>query len=158
MKNDSDFDPFQEAWNGPVKFHAIYVDEKNGFMVIPDAMPVVEHHILIISREATPYQELPTHRQLQMMALANIVADHMNRVLKPERKIGYAIWGNTIKTAHIHLVPRNVPEDGIKFFDGNRPNATDEQLETTRKLLQFSDNLRLHVAKKVKEIATSLEN
>lgn len=144
-------DPFQDAWADPEKFHALFIDDKHGFMIIPDARPVVEHHVLVISREAVPYQEMPLDRQLQMMALANLVAEHIDHVLKPKRKIGYAIWGNQIKTAHIHLLPRNLPEDGLKFFDSGRAWATPEQLEATRKLLEFPAELRRKIISKLNE-------
>ncbi len=149
-------DPFQAAWEKPEENYALHVDEKNGFMVLPDANPVMDNHVLIISRETTPYQELPPLRQLQMMALANITAEHMGRILKPKRKIGYAVWGNKIKTAHIHLLPRNVPDDGILFFQGKRPWATQDQLKTTRKLLKFSPSLQTEAKKRLGELESKL--
>jgi diadenosine tetraphosphate (Ap4A) HIT family hydrolase len=142
-------DVFREAWKKPEKFFALYVDDTNGFMVIPDAQPVVRHHILVIPLEATPYQELTPVRQRQIMELANITADHIQKKLKPKRKVGYAIWGNNIKTAHIHLLPRNLPEDGAMFFTGDRPWANQEQLKATQKLLMFPPNLQSEAQKRV---------
>ncbi|HSW79381.1 MAG TPA: hypothetical protein VLG47_01255 [Candidatus Saccharimonadales bacterium] len=151
---DATFDPFQEAWKNPAAQFPIFVDEEYGLMVIPDALPAVDHQVLVICREQTPYQELPASRQLQMMTLANITAEYMDKVLKPKRKIGYAVWGNQIKTAHIHLLPRNVPDDGIKFFVGEKSRQTQQQLKETQKLLNFPIALQRKAKKQLEELAS----
>jgi diadenosine tetraphosphate (Ap4A) HIT family hydrolase len=154
--SNEQFDPFQEAWNDPTSQYPLFIDVKHGFMVIPDAIPVVEHQVLVISREAIPYQELPLKRQLQMMALANLTAEHMNKVLKPKRKIGYAVWGNKIKTAHIHLLPRNAPNDGILFFQ-EHPRAPPGQLKNTQELLKFPLELQKAAAKQLEKLNSELK-
>lgn len=145
-------DPFQIAWRFPEKAYAIYVDADNGLMVIPDAHPVVNYHLMVIAREHMPFEDLPDKRKLQMLELANITAEHLRRVLKPKRKVGYCIWGNKIKTAHIHLLPRNKPDDGAKFFSSERPRATHEFLAATQKLLEFPDVLKTEAISRVSAI------
>jgi diadenosine tetraphosphate (Ap4A) HIT family hydrolase len=146
-------DPFQRAWQDPKRVHAIFVDERHGLMVLPDAQPVVKHHVLVVTREAKPYEDLSSLRKHQALELANITAEHMRKVLQPKRKIGFCIWGNVIKTTHIHLLPRNVPEDGVAFFAGERAWASDKQLEETRKLLTFSAKLKAEVQQRLNGIA-----
>jgi diadenosine tetraphosphate (Ap4A) HIT family hydrolase len=147
-------DPFQSAWQDPKKAHAIYVDDQQGLMVLPDAQPVVPNHVLIITREAKPYEELSTKRKHQVLELANLTAEHIRNVLQPKRKIGFCIWGNTIRTTHIHLLPRNVPEDGVAFFIGERPWASADQLEDTRKMLQFPIKLRKEARRRLDDVAS----
>jgi diadenosine tetraphosphate (Ap4A) HIT family hydrolase len=149
-------DPFQIAWQDPDRAHAIFVDEQHGLMVLPDAQPVIKHHVLVITREAVPYEELSQLRKHQILELANLTAEHMYGVLHPKRKVGFCIWGNTIKTTHIHLLPRNVPEDGASFFVGERAWAGDKQLEETRKLLTFPSELKAKTRRRLSDITARL--
>ncbi len=146
-------DPFQAAWQDPKKAHALYVDNKFGLMVIPNAKPVVEHHLLVVTREPVAYEDLPMLRRHLMNELVDITSEHIMKRLRPARKVGVCLWGNQVKTAHKHVFPRISKADGAAFFDENLAWASDQQLEATRELLAFSQTLQQAARKRLGVIA-----
>lgn len=133
MSDQSDF--LQSAWDDPKAAHAIHVDEERGFMIIPDAKPVVlAGHVMVVAREQS-LEELSDERWAQLTVAARIVSEQLTRIYRPERKIGFCVWGNQVRTPHLHVFPRNTKEDGKAFFDENRPFATNEQLIQTQQEL-----------------------
>ncbi|HEX7963375.1 MAG TPA: hypothetical protein VF466_02185 [Candidatus Saccharimonadales bacterium] len=135
-------DPFQAIWSDPEgRDSGLYVHER--FLVRPDDTPVAPHHLLVISREERPLEVLDFNEYVAAWALARVVYAHMTNVLGPKRKVALLVWGNQIETAHIHLVPRNNPEDATVW----RPmELTDEQraaqLAETRELLAFPPEVK----------------
>lgn len=138
-------DVFQQVWSDPQSACAIYVNEQYGVLVIPDKKPVVAlGHVLVIAREAIPFEDLPVLRKHQLLEAGDIIRQRIAEAFKPARKIGQCIWGNQIPTAHIHYFPRNNPEDGRGFFDEQRAWAAAEQLQETRRRLLDVDTLPGH--------------
>lgn len=133
MSDQSDF--LQTAWDDPKAAHAIHVDKERGFMIIPDAKPVVPvGHVMVVAREQS-MEELSDERWAQLTVVARIVSEQLTRMYQPERKTGFCVWGNQARTPHLHVFPRNTKEDGKAFFDENRVFATDEQLAETQQKL-----------------------
>ena len=143
-------DPFQAIWNDPARLaQSLYTSEH--FMVRPDDSPVAPHHVLIIARREAALEALPLAEYAAMWALARLMFAHMTAVLKPTRKVAMEVWGNQVETAHIHLVPRNNPEDATvwKPMQLSAPELA-RQLAETRRLLTFPAALKTQADELVK--------
>ncbi|HSW98797.1 MAG TPA: HIT domain-containing protein [Candidatus Saccharimonadales bacterium] len=144
-------DPFQAIWDDPARVaQSLYVHER--FMVRPDDSPVVPHHLLVIARRELALEALPLNEYLAMWALARLLFAHMTAVLAPKRKVSMQVWGNQVQTAHIHLVPRNNPEDATVWKPmGLSGEALETQLAETRRLLTFPSGLKVQADQLVDE-------
>jgi diadenosine tetraphosphate (Ap4A) HIT family hydrolase len=142
---------FEKAWQDPEKFHAVYVDAENGFMVLPDAKPVTRNHLMVITKEPVAnVDDLPDARYRQLWELVRITRQHVVATLHPERGVGTAVWGNQVPHVHIHVFARDLPDDGAVFFAPDRQLATPEFLEAARQRLAFPPALQQTAAVRVK--------
>lgn len=129
-------DPLQAVWNDPARLEqALYAGER--FLVMPDDCPVAPHHLLVVAREPKPIEELAFADRQALWALAGVISNHMTRILRPSRKVGIVVWGNQVRTGHLHLVPRNLPSDATQWQRMEFPDdaAREAQLAETRQLL-----------------------
>jgi diadenosine tetraphosphate (Ap4A) HIT family hydrolase len=141
--NYADPDPLQAKMNDPSQMaNALYAD--SNFVVMADDYPAAPHHVLVASRAEKPLEELAFSEQQALWALAMVTSAHMTRVLHPERKVAIVVWGNQVKTAHIHLVPRRQPEDAARWqrqkFDSEEDRLA--QLQETYRLLKFTPDVQ----------------
>jgi len=130
-------DPLQQKWDDPSELaKALYVHDR--FMVRPDDRPVAPHHVMVIAREEVPVEGLDFAEQQALWALVMVTHHHMTEVLQPSRKVAVTMWGNMVKTGHMHLVPRNHAEDATIWQPMHlEPHELAAQLDETRQLLAF---------------------
>lgn len=139
----TDPDPLQAKMNDPSQMaNALYTD--SNFVVMADDYPVAPHHVLVVSRAEKSLEELAFPEQQALWALAMVTSAHMTRVLQPERKVAMVVWGNQVKTAHIHLVPRRQPEDATRWQRQQFASEQDRlaQLQETYQLLKFTPDVQ----------------
>jgi diadenosine tetraphosphate (Ap4A) HIT family hydrolase len=142
---------FEKAWQDPEKFHAVYVDTENGFMVMPDAKPVTQNHLLVITKEPVPnVDDLPDNRYRQLWELVRITRQHILTTVQPGRGVGSAVWGNQVPHAHVHIIARDIQTDGAAFFEADRARATEEHLNDVQQRLTFPPELQRIAAARVK--------
>jgi diadenosine tetraphosphate (Ap4A) HIT family hydrolase len=142
---------FEKAWQDPEKFHAIYVDTENGFMVLPDAKPVTGNHVMVIPKEPVAnVDDLSDDRYRQLWELVRITRQHLMATLKPKRGVGTVVWGNQVPHVHVHVFARNEPGDGKAFFEAGRVMETPEYLEDVKQRLNFPPELQQTAAARVK--------
>jgi hypothetical protein len=119
-------DAFQAAWADPAAAHAIYVDERYGILVIPDKKPVVPMgHIMIISREAVPFEELSSLRKHQLLEAGDIMRRRIAYGATRYRRRIYTIFRATTKMmarAFLKTAPKQ-PKNNYK----RRSNALPRQ-------------------------------
>jgi diadenosine tetraphosphate (Ap4A) HIT family hydrolase len=134
-------DPLQAKLADPAHMaNALYQGER--FVVMADDLPVAPNHVLVISREAVPLEKLTFADQQALWALAMVTQAHMTRVLHPARKVSISVWGNQVRTAHLHLVPRVNPSDATNWqrqqFESEGTRLA--QLTETYALLKFPED------------------
>ena len=108
---------FCKIVKGKIKVKKIY--ESENFLAFPDANPVVEGHLLIVSKKHfVNLMELPSD-------LAGEMTDTIKRIFEIKQKEGFEgfnlvmnnfpVAGQVVMHAHLHLVPRK-KGDGFKLL------------------------------------------
>ncbi len=111
---------FCQIVNKKIPAFRIYEDERS--LAIADINPVTEGHVLVLPKnhaatlmELTPGDIAAVHQASQKVAQA------LMKSLKPGGiavlQLNGAAAGQVVMHYHIHLIPRNLPKDNLKFLN-----------------------------------------
>jgi histidine triad (HIT) family protein len=127
---------FCKIVNGQAPAHRIREDEHT--VVIMDAFPASEGHVLILTREHYEnIHEVPRETLCAVAAMSKRVACAIRETLNPDAIGVYQLngraAGQTISHYHMHLIPRH--EGQVRSVHGH-DRAEDEQLAELAKRLR----------------------
>ena len=121
---------------------AVYQNDALGLLVFLDQFPATRGHLLVVPREIVdPWEALSAERQLLLDALANTMALHLQKSLKPAPlRVGQLISGYGVKHAHRHVVPSYERGDMQKVLDPQRaqPGNRASEAELAEVLAEIS--------------------
>lgn len=104
---------FSKIISGEIPAHKIAED--NDYLAFLDIQPLVEGHILVISKKEIDYLfDLDDDEYTGLQLFAKKVAVAVKKAI-PCKRVGVAVIGLEVPHAHIHLVPLNEMND-INFM------------------------------------------
>ncbi len=123
---------FTKIINGEIPSTKIYEDQYSYAFL--DHNPKVPGHTLVIPKKPVDYVwELPADDYAHLMETARMVAQRIQRVLKP-KYVGLQIEGLAVKYAHVHVFPFNNSHEYRRLPKPEAYLAESELAEMAKKL------------------------